>query len=61
MTKGEQSIANRDKSGWVVVPRPRKLVLQVSKKVGNINEGWQVKRAGNKGQGARLTRTVSYV
>jgi hypothetical protein len=42
--KGGQFLTNQGQSGWVFAPRARKLVLQVSKKAGNRNEGWQVKK-----------------
>jgi hypothetical protein len=54
VAKGEQSIANQDKSGWVFTLQSRKLVLQVSKKWVLLG-GWQIEREwGNGKQGAGL-------
>ncbi len=41
-------------SGWIFAPRAKKLVLQVSKKAGNQEQGVASKRAGNEEQGVGL-------
>jgi hypothetical protein len=55
---GGQLIVNQ---GQEFALRARKLVLQVSKKQGNKEQGVASKKAGNKEQGVALTRVMSDV
>jgi hypothetical protein len=61
VAKGEQLIANQGQEWMGIHTTSKKADLQVSKKAGNGNKGWQVKRAGNREQEAGLTQAISHV
>ncbi len=61
LAKGKQLIANQGQE-WMGIRTTSKIAgSPSSKKAGNINKGWQVKRVGKKEQGEGLTHAVSLV